>query len=83
MLTIAYNRPSVSECLDLLLEYRDDEESFPVVVSQDGNHAETTAVIDSYGDKVSCLACCNSASIRLSGIPDLIDADIRTNEVCI
>ncbi|CAK8675171.1 unnamed protein product [Clavelina lepadiformis] len=54
VLVLVYNRPSVSRCLDLLLKYKKTVNAdFPIVVSQDGNHQETTNVIQTYGQQIS------------------------------
>jgi len=52
VLVLAFNRPSVSRCLDLLLKYRTSVEQFPIVVSQDGDHVETSSTIERYKDKL-------------------------------
>ncbi|XP_068106248.1 alpha-1,3-mannosyl-glycoprotein 2-beta-N-acetylglucosaminyltransferase [Hyperolius riggenbachi] len=53
VVVIACDRPSVRKCLDSLLKYRPSAEQFPIIVSQDCGHAETSRVIDSYGDAIS------------------------------
>jgi len=56
ILMFACNRPTVRKALDPLLEYRGLDPKriakFPIIVSQDCNHAETASVIRSYGDQV-------------------------------
>ncbi|XP_065332768.1 alpha-1,3-mannosyl-glycoprotein 2-beta-N-acetylglucosaminyltransferase isoform X1 [Cloeon dipterum] len=53
VIVFAYNRPSVSRCLNELIKYRPSKEQFPIVVTQDGDHEETAQVIASYGDNVT------------------------------
>jgi len=55
VLVIACNRVKVSRCLDLLLEYRPDPDQFPIIVSQDCEHEETTKVIEKYMPNVSLM----------------------------
>ncbi|XP_021238071.1 alpha-1,3-mannosyl-glycoprotein 2-beta-N-acetylglucosaminyltransferase, partial [Numida meleagris] len=55
VLVLACDRSTVRRCLDALLRYRPSAERFPVLVSQDCAHAETAAVIASYGDAVTRL----------------------------
>ena len=56
VLVLVYNRPSVTRCLDLILKHRYNVTAkFPVVVSQDGNHLETSNAIQSYGNKVNIM----------------------------
>uniref|UniRef100_F6XZ31 Alpha-1,3-mannosyl-glycoprotein 2-beta-N-acetylglucosaminyltransferase n=1 Tax=Ciona intestinalis TaxID=7719 RepID=F6XZ31_CIOIN len=52
IVVFAFNRPSVSQCLDLLVKYQPQggSVSFPVVVSQDGNDIATSKVIQGYND---------------------------------
>uniref|UniRef100_A0A8C5PPI4 Alpha-1,3-mannosyl-glycoprotein 2-beta-N-acetylglucosaminyltransferase n=1 Tax=Leptobrachium leishanense TaxID=445787 RepID=A0A8C5PPI4_9ANUR len=52
ILVIACDRPSVRRCLDSLLKTRPSADLFPIIVSQDCGHEETSRVIDSYGDAV-------------------------------
>ncbi|KAM6993533.1 alpha-1,3-mannosyl-glycoprotein 2-beta-N-acetylglucosaminyltransferase-like [Passerculus sandwichensis] len=53
VLVLACDRSSVRRCLDKLLRYRPSARRFPVIVSQDCGHAETAAVIASYGAAVA------------------------------
>ncbi|XP_030826474.1 LOW QUALITY PROTEIN: alpha-1,3-mannosyl-glycoprotein 2-beta-N-acetylglucosaminyltransferase-like, partial [Camarhynchus parvulus] len=53
VLVLACDRSSVRRCLDKILRYRPRARRFPVIVSQDCGHAETAAVIASYGAAVS------------------------------
>ncbi|NXR76216.1 MGAT1 acetylglucosaminyltransferase, partial [Pycnonotus jocosus] len=53
VLVLACDRSSVRRCLDKLLRYRPSARRFPVIVSQDCGHAETAAVIASYGPAVA------------------------------
>jgi len=59
VVVFAFNRPTVSRCLDLLLQYRPSAggsgPKFPIVVSQDGDHEETTSVINKYSDQITHL----------------------------
>lgn len=56
VLVLAFNRPTVSRCLDLLLKYRTSSDNdFPIVVSQDGDHKETSDVIDKYQTQLTHL----------------------------
>ena len=67
VLVIACNRPTVRRCLDQLLKYRPSENQFPIIVSQDCGHAETAAVIRSYGSKVTLMEQPNLSEV--SGVP--------------
>ncbi|NXC92464.1 MGAT1 acetylglucosaminyltransferase, partial [Cercotrichas coryphoeus] len=53
VLVLACDRSSVRRCLDKILRYRPSARRFPVIVSQDCGHAETAAVIASYGAAVA------------------------------
>ncbi|XP_024114231.1 alpha-1,3-mannosyl-glycoprotein 2-beta-N-acetylglucosaminyltransferase a [Oryzias melastigma] len=53
ILVIACNRVTVKRCLDKLLQHRPSAELYPIIVSQDCGHAETAAVISSYGAQVT------------------------------
>ncbi|RZC40632.1 alpha-1,3-mannosyl-glycoprotein 2-beta-N-acetylglucosaminyltransferase [Asbolus verrucosus] len=55
ILVFACNRVSVSKCLDKLIQYRPDPDKFPIIVSQDCNHEETTNTIKKYGSQVSLI----------------------------
>ncbi|XP_044264077.1 alpha-1,3-mannosyl-glycoprotein 2-beta-N-acetylglucosaminyltransferase [Tribolium madens] len=55
VLVFACNRVGVSRCLDRLLQYRPDPDKFPIIVSQDCNHEETTETIRRYGSQVSLI----------------------------
>lgn len=52
VLVIACNRPSVKRCLDALLKYKTNEMDFPILVSQDCEHSETSDTIASYDKNV-------------------------------
>ncbi|KAF5301637.1 hypothetical protein FQA39_LY10684 [Lamprigera yunnana] len=52
ILVIACNRVSVNRCLDQLIQYRPNPDQFPIVVSQDCNHPETTEAVEKYGSQV-------------------------------
>lgn len=66
ILVIACNRVTVKRCLDKLLQHRPSAELYPIIVSQDCGHAETAAVISSYGAQVTHLK-----------QPDLSDIAVR------
>ncbi|RVE63097.1 hypothetical protein OJAV_G00165070 [Oryzias javanicus] len=66
ILVIACNRVTVKRCLDKLLQHRPSAELYPIIVSQDCGHAETAAVIGSYGNQVTHLK-----------QPDLSDVAVR------
>ncbi|NXN34574.1 MGAT1 acetylglucosaminyltransferase, partial [Nycticryphes semicollaris] len=53
VLVLACDRSTVRRCLDKLLRYRPSAQRFPLIVSQDCGHAETAAVIASYGDALT------------------------------
>lgn len=55
VLVFACNRVSVSRCLDQLIQYRPDPDQFPIIVSQDCEHPETTEVINRYVPQVSLI----------------------------
>lgn len=48
VLLISCNRVTVSRCLDQLIRYRPSKERFPIIVSQDCVHEQTSYVIESY-----------------------------------
>lgn len=55
ILVFACNRVSVTLCLDKLLLYRPDSNKFPIIVSQDCNHEETTNAINQYIPQVTLI----------------------------
>lgn len=55
VLVFACNRVSVTRCLDKLLQYRPDPDKFPIIVSQDCDHEETTNTIRSYGSQLTLI----------------------------
>ncbi|KAF7265362.1 alpha-1,3-mannosyl-glycoprotein 2-beta-N-acetylglucosaminyltransferase [Rhynchophorus ferrugineus] len=55
VLVIACNRITVTRCLDELLKYRPSAEKFPIFVSQDCSHDETTNIIKSYGSTLTLI----------------------------
>ncbi|KAF2885396.1 hypothetical protein ILUMI_20794 [Ignelater luminosus] len=69
VLVLACNRVSVSRCLDQLIQYRPNPDQFPIIVSQDCNHQETTDVINRYGSQ-----------ILLIQQPDQSDIDVPPKE---
>lgn len=48
ILVFACNRISITKCLDKLILYRPNPDKFPIIVSQDCNHQETTNIIRKY-----------------------------------
>ncbi|XP_050359064.1 alpha-1,3-mannosyl-glycoprotein 2-beta-N-acetylglucosaminyltransferase [Nymphalis io] len=50
ILVIACDRVTVKRCLDNLVKFRPNKETFPIIVSQDCGHNETYHVIKSYTD---------------------------------
>ncbi|XP_044747463.1 alpha-1,3-mannosyl-glycoprotein 2-beta-N-acetylglucosaminyltransferase [Coccinella septempunctata] len=48
ILVFACNRISITKCLDKLILYRPNPEKFPIIVSQDCNHQDTTDIIKKY-----------------------------------
>ncbi|CAH0551989.1 unnamed protein product [Brassicogethes aeneus] len=55
VLIFACNRVTISKCLDGLIKHRPDPDKFPIIVSQDCAHEETTEVIRKYGSQVSLI----------------------------
>lgn len=52
ILVISCNRITVQRCLDQLLRLRPNADQFPIIVSQDCGHQQTSDIIESYGDQV-------------------------------
>ncbi|XP_063984601.1 alpha-1,3-mannosyl-glycoprotein 2-beta-N-acetylglucosaminyltransferase isoform X2 [Diachasmimorpha longicaudata] len=52
VIVFSCNRVTVGRCLDQLIKLRPSAEQFPIIVSQDCNHQQTSDVIRSYGEKV-------------------------------
>ncbi|XP_023316464.1 alpha-1,3-mannosyl-glycoprotein 2-beta-N-acetylglucosaminyltransferase isoform X2 [Trichogramma pretiosum] len=52
VLVLSCNRVTVRRCIDQLLKYRSSAEQFPIVVSQDCGHQQTSDVIERYGDRI-------------------------------
>ncbi|XP_034838495.1 alpha-1,3-mannosyl-glycoprotein 2-beta-N-acetylglucosaminyltransferase [Maniola hyperantus] len=50
VLVIACDRVTVKKCLDNLVKFRPDKDTFPIIVSQDCGHNETYKVIRSFTD---------------------------------
>ncbi|XP_045782597.1 alpha-1,3-mannosyl-glycoprotein 2-beta-N-acetylglucosaminyltransferase isoform X2 [Maniola jurtina] len=50
VLVIACDRVTVKRCLDNLVKFRPDKDTFPIIVSQDCGHNETYKVIRSFTD---------------------------------
>ncbi|CAH0717158.1 unnamed protein product, partial [Brenthis ino] len=63
VLVIACDRVTVKRCLDNLVKFRPNKETFPIIVSQDCGHNETYHVIKSYTD--------SDASVTVVRQPDL------------
>ncbi|XP_060536703.1 alpha-1,3-mannosyl-glycoprotein 2-beta-N-acetylglucosaminyltransferase [Cylas formicarius] len=55
VLVFACNRITVTRCLDKLLQYRTDENRFPIIVSQDCDHEETTDAIKKYSSQITLI----------------------------
>lgn len=53
ILVIACDRVTVKRSLDKLIQYRPSVELYPIIVSQDCGHADTSRVIGSYGSQVT------------------------------
>ncbi|KAH9380634.1 hypothetical protein HPB48_020903 [Haemaphysalis longicornis] len=47
-LVLAYNRVTVARTLDQVIKYRPSPERFPVIISQDGHHKETSTLLRQY-----------------------------------
>lgn len=67
VLLFACNRVTVKRPLDQLLEYRPSKEQFPIIVSQDCNHAMTTNVIKGYGSQLTLIRQPDQSDIPLVG----------------
>ncbi|XP_011297852.1 alpha-1,3-mannosyl-glycoprotein 2-beta-N-acetylglucosaminyltransferase isoform X2 [Fopius arisanus] len=65
VIVFSCNRVTVRRCLDQLIKLRPSANQFPIIVSQDCNHQQTSDVIRSYGEKVQ---------------PDQSDIDIPPRE---
>ncbi|XP_015120792.1 alpha-1,3-mannosyl-glycoprotein 2-beta-N-acetylglucosaminyltransferase [Diachasma alloeum] len=52
VIVFSCNRVTVRRCLDQLIKLRPSAEQFPIIVSQDCNHQQTSDVIRSFGEKV-------------------------------
>jgi len=52
ILVLACNRPTVSKCLDSLLQYL-PAEGYSIIVSQDCGHQETADAIKAYSDRIT------------------------------
>jgi len=52
VLVTAFNRVTVNRCIKQLIDTRTSKDEFPIIVSQDGYHLETSNVIDSFKDQV-------------------------------
>ncbi|XP_061715989.1 alpha-1,3-mannosyl-glycoprotein 2-beta-N-acetylglucosaminyltransferase-like [Cydia pomonella] len=48
VLVMACNRPYLKRCLESLVRYRPDNNSYPIIVSQDCRHEETRQIIQSF-----------------------------------
>ncbi|KAJ2938201.1 hypothetical protein O0L34_g18540 [Tuta absoluta] len=73
VLVIACNRVTVKRCLENLVKFRPNKDRFPIIVSQDCGHEETTKVIKSIVD--------TDPSITLVQQPDLSDIVLPRSKV--
>lgn len=64
---IACNRVTIKRNIDQLIKYRPDEQSFPIVVSQDCNNDATRNVIQSYSTQLTYLKHPDTSDINLIG----------------
>lgn len=55
VLVFACNRPSISKCLDNLVQYRPNKDQFPIIVSQDCGDELTKEIILKYNDDVTLI----------------------------
>ncbi|XP_064471603.1 alpha-1,3-mannosyl-glycoprotein 2-beta-N-acetylglucosaminyltransferase-like [Ornithodoros turicata] len=67
VLLFACNRITVKRPIDQLLKYRPSKERFPLIVSQDCNHAVTASVIKSYGEQLTHIQQPDQSDIPLVG----------------
>lgn len=67
VLVFACNRPTIKRNLDQLIKYRPDEQSFPIVVSQDCGHEPTRNLIQSYGTQLTLIQHPDLSDIKLVG----------------
>ncbi|CAN7936964.1 unnamed protein product [Ixodes hexagonus] len=67
VLLFACNRVTVKRPLDQLIQYRPSKEQFPIIVSQDCNHAMTTNVIKAYGNELTLIRQPDQSDIPLVG----------------
>ncbi|CAH2084029.1 unnamed protein product [Euphydryas editha] len=73
ILVIACDRVTVKRCLDNLIKFRPNKDTFPIIVSQDCGHNETYQVIKSYTD--------NDPSITVVRQPDLSEIPLPRQKV--
>lgn len=67
VLLFACNRVTVKRPIDQLLQYRPSKKQFPIIVSQDCNHALTTKAIQDYGDQLTLIKQPDQSDIPLVG----------------
>ncbi|XP_029826896.3 alpha-1,3-mannosyl-glycoprotein 2-beta-N-acetylglucosaminyltransferase [Ixodes scapularis] len=67
VLLFACNRVTVKRPIDQLIQYRPSKEQFPIIVSQDCNHAMTTNVIKAYGNELTLIRQPDQSDIPLVG----------------
>jgi len=67
ILVFACNRLTIKRNLDQLIKYRPDEQSFPIVVSQDCGHEPTRNLIQSYGSQLTLIQHPDLSDIKLIG----------------
>lgn len=66
-MVFACNRLTIKRNLDQLIKYRPDEQSFPIVVSQDCGHEPTRNLIQSYGSQLTLIQHPDLSDIKLIG----------------
>uniref|UniRef100_A0A224YSS7 Alpha-1,3-mannosyl-glycoprotein 2-beta-N-acetylglucosaminyltransferase n=1 Tax=Rhipicephalus zambeziensis TaxID=60191 RepID=A0A224YSS7_9ACAR len=67
VLLFACNRVTVKRPIDQLLQYRPSKKQFPIIVSQDCNHALTSKAIQDYGDQLTHIKQPDQSDIPLVG----------------
>ncbi|XP_037572666.1 alpha-1,3-mannosyl-glycoprotein 2-beta-N-acetylglucosaminyltransferase-like [Dermacentor silvarum] len=67
VLLFACNRVTVKRPIDQLLQYRPSKKQFPIIVSQDCNHALTSKAIQDYGDQLTLIKQPDQSDIPLLG----------------
>lgn len=67
VLLFACNRVTVKRPIDQLLQYRPSKKQFPIIVSQDCNHALTSKAVQEYGDQLTLIKQPDQSDIPLVG----------------